>query len=73
MLQGEPTDLRLHLLDVGSRRSISLLAKSFSAALTALSFPNRHLIGMNLKLLRNFRNRFVTLKSGKSHFGLEGC
>jgi hypothetical protein len=71
VLQGEPTDLRLHLLDVGSRGSIGLFAKGLAATLQELRFPGRYLVGMNFKLLCNLGNGFVAPKSGNSHLGLE--
>ena len=73
MLEGEPADLNLQLLDVGIRGSISLVGNSLTATPKEVRFPSCHSVGMNFKLLCNIRNRFVTPKSGNSHLGLERC
>jgi hypothetical protein len=69
----ESADLRLHLLDVGSRGSIGLFAKGLTATLEELRFPSRDLIGVNFKLLCNLGNGFVAPESGNSHLSLEAC
>jgi hypothetical protein len=69
----EPADLRLHLLDVGSRSSIGLFAKGLTTTLEELRFLGSYLVGMNFKLLCNLGDVFVARKSGISHLGLEAC